>query len=143
MHTRIITALSLACLVAASWTVSAQDPRRDGRWEVSTEMDMPGMPMKMPPMKTTQCVTKEQADNPIQAVPKGQQDKDSDCKVTDYKMVGNTVTWTMTCTGKNAMTGNGEIIYATDAYSGWMKMKTGGTEMTMKYTAKRLGDCTK
>ncbi len=138
----IAAALSLFSSVSTG-PVFAQAPVRDGRWEVSTEMDMPGMPMKIPAMKTIQCVTKEQADDPNQSVPKGRQGKDSDCKVSDYKISGNKVTWTMKCEGKNAMTGNGEITYATDAYDGWMKMKTGDTEMTMKYTGKRLGDCTK
>jgi hypothetical protein len=41
------------------------------------------------------------------------------------------------------MTGNGEIVYGADTYDGWMKIKTADTEMTMKYKAKRLGDCTK
>jgi hypothetical protein len=140
---RIFTTLVVTCLVAASWIVSAQSPRRDGRWEITTEMDMPGMPMKMPATKTIQCVTKEQAEDPNQSVPKGRQDKNSDCKVSDYKVAGNKVTWTMTCSDKNAMTSTGEITYAADTYDGWMKMKTGDTEMTMKYTGKRLGDCTK
>jgi len=140
---RKITMVGVTCLVAVSWGVSAQGPRRDGRWEVSMEMDMPGMPMKMPAVKTIQCVTKEQADDPNQSVPKGQQGKNSDCKVSDYKVAGNKVTWTMTCTGKNAMTSTGEMTYTGDAYDGVMKTKTGETEMTMKYTGKRLGDCTK
>ena len=141
MRIRIVTALSVACLVLASWTVDAQGPRRDGRWEITTEMDMPGMPMKMPATKTIQCVTKEQAEDPNQSVPKDQQDKN--CKVSDYKLVGNKVTWTVTCSGKNAMTGSGEMTYGVDTYDGWTKMKTGDTEMTMKYKGKRLGDCTK
>jgi hypothetical protein len=135
--------VGVTCLVAASWIVSAQGPKRDGRWEVTMEMEMPGMPMKIPAVKSVQCVTKEQADDPNQSVPKGQQGKDSDCKVSDYKVVGNKVTWTMTCTGKNAMTSTGEMTYTGDTYTGVMKTKTGETEMTMKYAGKRLGDCTK
>jgi len=140
---------SIAVLIAAALAsvssvfigpVFAQAPVRDGRWEVSTEMEMPGMPMKMPPTKTMQCITKEQANDPSQSVP---QDKNSDCKVSDYKIAGNKVTWTVKCEGTNAMTGNGEIVYGADTYDGWMKIKTADTEMTMKYKAKRLGDCTK
>jgi hypothetical protein len=140
---RKITILSVTCLVAASWIVSAQGPKRDGRWDVTMEMEMPGMPMKIPPVKTVQCITKEQADDPNQSVPKGQPGKDGDCKVSDYKVAGNKVTWTMTCTGKNAMTSTGEMTYAGDSYTGVMKTKTGEMEMTMKYTGKRLGDCAK
>ena len=137
------TLAALACVISLSWAVAAQAPRRDGRWDITMEMDMPGMPMKMPAVKTTQCITKEQANDPNQALPKGSQDKNSDCKVTDQKIVGNKVTWAMKCEGKDPMTGNGEITYAADSYDGWMKMKSANGEMTMKYTAKRLGDCTK
>jgi len=53
----------------------------------------------------------------------------------------------MACTGQMPMTGNAEIVYGTDAYTGTMKMITsrGGQSqtMTMKYDAKRLGDCVK
>jgi hypothetical protein len=137
-------AAALALLSSASMiSVFAQAPVRDGRWEVSTEMEMKGMPMKMPPMKSIQCITKEQANDPSQSVPKEAQDKNSDCKVSDYKIAANKVTWTMKCGGGNAATGNGEIVYGDNAYEGWMKIKTPDTEMTMKYTAKRLGDCTR
>lgn len=139
---RTMAIVCLLCLVSFSALVRTQEIRRDGRWEVTMEMDMPNMPMKMPPMKTVQCVTKEQVDDPNQ-LPKGAQEKNKDCKVSDYKVTGNTVTWTMTCTGKNAMTGTGEMTYSADSYEGSMKMKTATGEMAMKYTGKRLGDCTK
>jgi uncharacterized protein DUF3617 len=138
---RIITLLGV-CVVAASWTIVAQEPRRDGRWDITAEMEMPGMPMKMPPMKSVQCITKEQADDPNLAIPKDQ-NKNSACKVSDYKVAGNKVTWTMKCEGKDAMTGSGELVYGADTYDGWFKMKTADHDMTMKYKAKRLGDCTK
>ena len=140
---RIVT---LMCAVATTAAVVAQapkSPQKPGTWKVTVEMEMPGMPMKMPAMKTTQCVTKEQANDPNLSVPKGGQDKNSDCKVSDYKVAGNKVSWAMKCEGKNPMSGNGEITYAGETYDGWMKMKTGEAEMTMKYKAKRLGDCTK
>ena len=139
----VLLIAAMVSSTALSWTVFAQGPVRDGRWEISTEMEMPGMPMKMPAIKTIQCITKEQAADPNQSLPKGSQDKNSDCKVTDYKIVGDKVTWAMKCEGKNAMSGNGEIVYGANAYDGWMKMNTGEGEMTMKYKGKRLGDCTK
>ncbi len=53
----------------------------------------------------------------------------------------------MTCEGAQPMTGTGEFVYATDTYTGTMKMDMarGGQPMavTMKYNGKRLGDCTK
>ena len=70
-----------------------------------------------------------------------------DCKVSDYKTVGNKVTWSMSCTGAAAASGTGEFVYTDDAYTGQMVMNVerGGQPMavTMKYNGKRLGDCTK
>ena len=133
-------------LLALSLSALAQMHRRDGKWEVKMEMDMPGMPMKMPAVTTTQCVTPEEASDPQKAVAAGTRRtrQSRDCKISDYKVDGNKVTWSMKCGGAQAMTGTGEFIYAADAYTGTMKMDSGGGQvMTMKYSGKRLGDCTK
>jgi hypothetical protein len=41
------------------------------------------------------------------------------------------------------MSGTAEFIYSGDSYTGTMTMISSGQTMTMKYAAKRLGDCTK
>ena len=41
------------------------------------------------------------------------------------------------------MSGTGEITYGENTYDGVMKMERQGQTMTMKYAAKRLGDCVK
>jgi Protein of unknown function (DUF3617) len=128
--------------VGLSVSALAQAPRRDGRWEVKTEMEMPGMPMKMPAMTTTQCITKEQAEDPQRSVPQGR-GAPNNCKVSDYKVTGNKVTWSMKCEGPEAMSGTGEITYGENTYDGVMKMEREGQTMTMKYAGKRLGDCPK
>ena len=94
---RMRYAACVTVAMALSVSALAQSARRDGRWEVKTEMEMPGMPMKMPPMTTTQCVTKEQADDPSGACPG--RGAPNNCKVFDYKVTGNTVTWSMKCEG--------------------------------------------
>jgi hypothetical protein len=141
-------AVTFAALVLISAAVFAQGVRRDGKWEVTTEMEMTGMPGKMPPFKSEQCITKEQANDPQRAVPQQPQrgGAQSDCKTEDYKVSGNTVTWKMRCTTPQPMTGSGEMIYTENAYTGFMKMnmeRGGGPpmQMTMKMAGKRLGDC--
>jgi hypothetical protein len=116
----------------------AQGPRRDGKWEVKMEMSMAGM--NLPAQTLTQCVTPKQAADPQAAMPpSGRGGRGGDCKVSDYKVEGNKVSWTMTCP---QVTGSGELLYAGETYTGTMKMHTQGQEMTMKYSGKRLGDCT-
>lgn len=142
-HTAVAVAIVTSCALAAP--ALAQGPRRDGKWEVKMEMDMPGMPAGMPPMNTTQCVTPEEASDPQKSMPQGGRGRgmNDTCKVNDYKVDGNKVTWSMKCDPPQAMTGSGEFTYSGDSYTGVMKMDRGGQMITMKYTGKRIGDCDK
>ena len=94
--------------------------------------------MQMPARTFTKCVTKEEAENPENAVPRGRQD--SACKLSDVKVEGHTVSWKMNC-AERQMSGEGKATYEGDTYTGEMHVKSADHEMTMKYTGKRLGDC--
>ena len=140
--TRRMLALTAAALAVAT-TIFAQGPRRDGRWQVTIEMQMAGM--TMPPQTTTQCITPEDAADPQKAMPQGGRGRggnSDDCKISDYKVDGNKVSWSMAC-ARDKMSGTGEFLYSGDTYTGTMKMTAAGMDMTMKYSGKRLGDCTK
>ena len=133
----------VVAVLAIAIVALAQGPRRDGKWEVKTEMDMPGMPPGMPPMTSITCVTKAQADDPQKFAPQGRgRGGDPACKTSDFKVVGNKVSWTMKCEGDRPMTAVGEMVYGDGTYTGTTKIDMSGRgTMTMKYTAKRLGDC--
>ena len=131
-------ALCAVALLAFAGTAVA-GPQKAGKWQVKMQMEMPGMPVKMPPITHTVCLTEEDVNNPQKAVPS---DPKSDCKVGDYKVDGNKVTWTMECP-KQKMKGSGEIVYTDDSYTGGMQMTMGEQEMSMKYEGKLLGACQK
>lgn len=134
----------IALAVCAAAAVAAQtNPMRPGRWDVTMQMEMPNMPVKMPEMKTSQCITEDQLErDPASGLPRGAQNAEQNsCKVSDYKFSGNTVTWKMTCTGQAAMTSEGEMTFAGDSYTGTMKMTTPQGPMSMKMSGKRAGDC--
>jgi hypothetical protein len=135
----------LVALVGATILAQAptQSPIRPGRWEVTMQMQMPNVPVQMPEMKTTQCVTPEQARDPEAALPRGPQGGNAkqDCKVSDFKQSGNTVTWQMACTSPQPVTATGEMTFTDDTYAGMMKMNTPQGDMSMKVAGKRLGDC--
>ena len=139
---------AVSCVVLVLLTgaaVAAQSPIRPGRWEVVMQMDMPNMPVKMPEMKTTQCVTPEQAKDPASALPSAPQagrGGKSDCKVSDYNVSGQTVTWKVACTMPQPITGTGEMTFTDNSYAGTMKMTMAQGEMNMKVSGTRLGDCT-
>ncbi|MQA30073.1 MAG: DUF3617 family protein [Luteitalea sp.] len=146
---KLMVAVGLVGAVAFCSSMAAQGegPRRDGNWQVTVEMDMPGMPQRMPPMTVTQCVTKADAADPTRTIPQGQGPgaMPDTCKTTNVKTVGDKVSWSMQCAGQNPFTGDAEFVYSRDTYTGTMKMNMdrGGQPvvMAMKYNGKRLGDC--
>ena len=120
-------------------TPAAQAQGADDLYEVTVKMEMAGMPMSMPTMTQRSCVKKGGSD--ADSVP-----HQENCKVTDAKRTGNKLTFTMVCTGRDAMTGNGEFTYAGDGYNGTIrfrgKMEGQDMEMTQAIAGRRVGACT-
>ena len=140
MKTTFVVTIAVSVAVTAA---IAQSPVRPGRWEMTMQMQMAGSPIQMPEMKSTRCVTPEDAKDPTRALPSGPEgrgNQKSDCKASDYKVSGNTATWKTVCTSP-PMTGNSEMTFTDDTYNGTMKMESPQGAMTMKIAGKRLGDC--
>jgi len=132
---RVCAGALLSLAFAASTSASAQ--ARDDLWEVSTKMEMPGMPMAIPPQTNRVCVGKNRKDEDF--IP-----KQGNCRMVDSKRAGNTLTYRMECTGDHAGTVDGTIIFGNNAYDGQMKltMKGSSDAMTTTFSGKRIGDCT-
>lgn len=114
----------------------AADSIREGYWEVTTQSEMPGMPMKMPATTMKHCYTKEDVKDQKKVI-----SRDKNCTMTEYKVSGNKVTWAMKCTGENSGTMNGETIFSSDSYNSTMKMKSQGQQIDVKVKGKRIGNC--
>lgn len=125
----------LAVLLVPAGTFAA-DTIREGLWEVTTQVEMPGMPMKMPATVMKHCYTKNDVSDQKKII-----SRDKNCVVTDLKTSANKVTWKMTCTGENAATMTGETVFGDNSYNSVMKMNSHGQKMTMKVKGKRLGNC--
>jgi hypothetical protein len=110
----------------------------DELWEVSTKMEMPGMPFAMPAQTSKICMQKGHENDPNNAVPK---DKNQDCKMSDVKISGKKSSWKMKCEGEHPMTGSGEMTRGDGTYSGKMKTHSKEGDMTMAYDGKRIGTC--
>ena len=96
--TRALGGNLLALSLAAALPVAAQaaDEVKPGKWEFTTQMQLPGAVRSVPagpaaggnaPMTRTACVD---AANPIPA--------EAQCKVDQVDRRGSIVTWAMTCT---------------------------------------------
>jgi hypothetical protein len=136
-HTaRVCAGIALAFAYAASAPALAQ--AKDDLWEVSTKMEMPGMPMAMPPQTNRFCLGKNRKDEDF--VPK----QGGDCRVLESKRVGNRFTYRMECSGNNPAVVEGAINFGNNAYDGQMRMAMKGSNdaMNMTFSGRRVGDCT-
>jgi len=106
MHAASRLAPALAGLALAA-LVHAQGS--DELWNMSTRMEVAGM--QMPGSSQQVCMKKgEQRAEDLQ--------QDKNCKVTEQRVVGNKMTWKIVCTGKDAMTGTGEMTRTATAWTG-------------------------
>lgn len=110
----------------------------EGKWEITSNVEMPGMPTTMAPVTVTQCLTKQ---DPVPSKSAG-----GDCRVMDMKQSGNTITWTMECDQQgNTMKSTGKMTYAGDKFEGTIKTsmgpQAGNMEITTKMSGKRIGTC--
>jgi len=100
-------------------------------WENTVEMQMSGF--SMPAQTTKSCIPKKGMTEPPGA---GRDDK---CKTSNVRNDGRKMSWSMTCEGKEKMSGEGEITQTADGYEGKMTMRSADGEMLMKMRGKKLG----
>lgn len=135
---RKLLVVSVILLATVSFSLAGSKPNvKPGKWQVTTRMEMPGMQMNMPPMTHIQCITEDDY------VPQTSQPGE-ECKITQTRVSGDTVTWTMHCRGEGGeMKGNGKVTYRGDSFEGKisMSMAPSGMSMTIHTNGRRIGDC--
>lgn len=136
---RLTGAAAAAALIALGIAGGVGAQGTDDLYEVTVKMEVPGMPMPMPAITQKSCVKRGASE--ADAIP-----HQDNCTVTNARRTGNKVSFVMVCTGRDAMTGDGEITYAGDGYSGRVryKAKMEGQDMDMmqSISGRRLGNCT-
>jgi len=136
LHSRrgLIAAL---CLVLAA-SVGAAEQSGD-RYRVKTTIDMKGMPFQMPAQTSEVCTSRQGGSSSM--IP-----HDDNCRITGFARNGNRNTFRMECTGKDAMSGEGETEQlGPDAYRGSIRASTRvegqPMEMTIRFEGTRIGGC--
>lgn len=140
---QVACAVLAASMASTAFAADKTPNVREGQWETTIRIEMPGMPMALPPFTTSSCITKKDL------VPQTQQ-PGQDCKLLSQKISAESVEWKAQCKDQSGtvMEGSGKIVYKGDTYTGEMTMSTpGGGQpgMQMKYvlSGKRTGDCKK
>ncbi len=111
-----------------------------GMYEITSKVEMPGMPAgAVPPQTITQCLTKQE---PVPNKDAGGQT----CVIKDMNQDGNTITWKMECDQQGQkMTSEGQMSYNGDSFEGTSTMnmgsQAGNMTMTTLISGKRIGDC--
>jgi hypothetical protein len=141
MLKRVALAVTIAGVFLWGTFAYAGVDMHEGLWEITTRMEMQGMPMKMPARKHTQCLTKK---NMLKTMVPKEQNEEEECKITDTKIRGNTVTWTMKCSGEDAMQMIGKTTYHGDTFDGTITMISNDQEeekMITHISGRRIGEC--
>ncbi|MGZ5034266.1 MAG: DUF3617 domain-containing protein [Usitatibacter sp.] len=150
--------IAAACAAAVSATAFAANPfdqykgkLKEGMYEYKMNMEMPGMPAGMGNQTRTfqHCVTQKDIDEG-QIGKGGERKQPERCEVKDFKMSGNTSTYTMVCKddkGAQAMTADNKITFGHDSFNMDMKMamNQGGQvmNMTQHMEGRYVGPCKK
>lgn len=114
---------------------------KEGLWEITVKMDMPGMPMQMPPQTYTHCLTHKDM------VPQKKEEPGQSCKEIKREVKGDTVSWVVECPSpEGVVTSSGTVSYKGDAMDGVVKVrvpggKQGGMEMTQHLKGRWIGQC--
>jgi hypothetical protein len=125
-----------ACALAAlALLVSGHAAAQTGElWEISSQMNIPGMPAGMGAQTQRVC----QGDDPDRSAAQGK-DRQS-CKVTDKKQTATRTTVTMTCKD-GTMTVDQQYNAARTEFKGSMKMATKDGDVTINTTGRKVGAC--
>jgi hypothetical protein len=136
MIKKICISLVVVSLLLLSGTTFAGGPdMKEGLWEITVKMEVPGVPMQMPAQKFTQCLKKENM------VPQ-QEEPNQECKMVNTEVKGDTVTWVIECKGPEGTTkGNGRVTYKGDTFDGSMNVKQADMEVTQHMSGRLIGQC--
>ena len=106
-----------------------------GKWEITTKMEIPGMPAQMSSRTYTHCLTEENM------VPQ-QEEPGKECKMVNSQVNGNTIIWQMTCqTPEGPSVLDGTVTYNGDSMTGVIKIRQVGINMTQRMSGRWLGPC--
>jgi Protein of unknown function (DUF3617). len=136
--------IALVIVVSLVWIKNASAEMKEGQWEITTKVEMKGMPVQMPATTMKQCMTQKDMVPKPEKQPKGQE-----CTTKDQKVSGDTVTYTIECTNaKSTMVTSGKMTYKGDSFDGTSDttIKAKGQpemQMTSTMSGKYLGPCPK
>ena len=137
--------LLVAVALLLAWTVGASAEWKEGLWEITSKVEMPGMPKDMPASTMRQCMTKKDT-----APAPASKDGSTECTKKEQKISGDTVTYAMECKNKDGsiVDVKGKMTFKGSSFdgSGVTTVTQKGQQpmkITSKMSGKYIGPCTK
>lgn len=131
--------------------VDLRGKMKEGMYETTVKMEMPGLPAGMGSHTARKCTTKEDLEKGRDMFRDPKQAHNTSCEVKNVKQSGNTMTYDMDCP-KEGMSSTTTLAFNDNNVKGVTKTKMSGEktkglppgmgEMTMNFESKYLGACT-
>jgi hypothetical protein len=135
MSKRICILLFVISLFLFSCSLQKGPNMKEGLWEVTMRMEVPGMPVQMSPQTYTQCLTQKE----IVPQPK---EPTQECKIVKQDTKGDTVSWVVECkTNEGTAVSDGSITYKGDTFEGVIQMTQGDMKATQRLSGRWVGKC--
>ena len=128
---KAIFTTALAVALGLPLATSAAD--QDELWEITSQMNMPGLPAGMGAQTSKVCQDKDPSKHTVQ----GQNEK---CKITDTKKSGTRVTTTVKCPDSTMVIDNTYNAARTE-FKGTMKSSGAQGDMTVAMSGRKVGSC--
>jgi len=144
MRTSILVIAATAAAIAA--TASHAADVSPGLWEISMETRVAATPGFAPePFKLTQCFTADDVRDPARLLGQIANPGASGCTYGDRTYTGNSLTFTMQCSGTFAINSRGTVAFGASSMEGTINAtaNVGGSavETQNKLSGRRIGGC--
>jgi hypothetical protein len=132
---------SIVALLFCATTAAAQDPVREGLWEISIQGQVGGQPISSTPLIVRQCIDRQSAQD-LMAKLTGAA---GGCQISDLRQEDSRTRWSLACTGQVEVSGTGEVKMNSNGFNGTLDLMVGmgGQSVPMQQTfdAHWVGAC--
>jgi hypothetical protein len=119
----------------------AQDPVKEGLWEVSIQGEIGGQPISTTPLVVRQCINNQTAQQLMAQLSGGA----GGCQVSDLRQEGNRARWNLSCSGQVEVSGSGELTMMSDGFNGTLDLVVGmggqSVPLLQTFNARWVGAC--
>jgi hypothetical protein len=119
----------------------AQEPVREGLWEISVQGQVGGQPLSSTPLVVRQCISQQSAQDLMTQLT----GTAGGCRVTDLRQEGNHARWNLACSGQVEVSGTGEVTMRNDSFDGTLDLTVGtgaqSVPMSQTFNARWVGAC--